>query len=78
MMPLGTEITLEKDENWVLKGSCQDCNWKGTLDKCDSYIEQESWEMPWIEYRVYICPKCNGEDVWVDYEYPDEEGEING
>jgi len=41
---------------------CSSCGWQGPLSSCDSWKEQESWELP-SEYIVYACPVCSlGED----------------
>jgi hypothetical protein len=38
----------------------ENCNWRGKLRECGSYVESESWENPC--YLVPICPVC-GESV---------------
>ena len=48
---------------------CNACGWDGLPKECIIEEEQESWEMP--SYLVYLCPKCDHDDV-VEF-YPSEE-----
>lgn len=44
-----------------IKLVCPKCKHHPYPNKCESFIETESWEMPWIKYRVYICPYCGAD-----------------
>lgn len=49
---------------------CNICGEHAKVSDCKWEMEQESWEMP--EYKVYLCPSCNSDDL--EY-YPSSEYE---
>ena len=62
-MSLIDSLELEEapeQENWPC--ACDNCDWKGHVDDCEWYTDQEGWEYP--EYKVPICPKCK-EDIYL-------------
>ena len=56
--PLHDDEKSEREAYLNSYATCPNCRCRRKLKNLKSYIETESWEMPWIRYAVYICPKC--------------------
>jgi|AMWB02.1.fsa_nt_gi hypothetical protein len=50
----------DEDHNYYLnsKVKCPNCKCIRKVKNCETYTEQESWELSWITYEVCVCPKC--------------------
>lgn len=55
------ERTTARDRWLTSKVKCPKCRCTRMVKNCERYVETESWEMPWIEYEVCICPKCGSD-----------------
>jgi len=45
---------------------CSECGWRGSLLRCETETDSESWELP-EEYTVFICPICKDGGCIDDY-----------
>jgi hypothetical protein len=41
---------------------CEDCDWTGKPENCETYEEDEGWESGRV-YNIAICPKCREDNV---------------
>ena len=50
----------KKKDKFTIPGyaiaTCQECDWKGKVEDCNTEMDSEGWEYP--EYEVLVCPKC--------------------